>query len=230
MARQGLEIKHKRSYHWISVVLWLILFTLLLAAGWIGYRYFTTGELPSVISAGALAANPAVDETAVTDSQKTSHIVAADEPRYISMPSLGVDKARIFKTGVDTNNLLAFTKNINDVGWYQKSALVGQGYGVVLLTGHNKGAGTNGAFSRISSLKPGEDIIIERGDGKLFTYTVNNIQTMTVEEAGKTGMKTMLEPIDETRENLTLVTTDGNWVPRIKQFENRTVLRATAKD
>jgi len=230
VVRQGLEIKHKRSYHWISVVLWLVLFTLLAIASWIGYRYFTTGELPPVISVGALAANPAVDETAVTDSQKTSHTVAADEPRYISMPSLGVDNARIFKAGVDANNLLAFTKNINDVGWYQKSALAGQGYGVVLLTGHNKGAGTNGAFSKISSLKPGAEIIIERGDGKLFTYVVNSTQTMTVEEAGKTGMKTMLEPIDETRENLTLVTTDGNWVPRIKQFEKRIIVRAIIKE
>jgi len=230
VVRQGLEIKHKRNYHWLSVVLWLILFTLLVAAGWIGYRYFTTGELPPVISVGALAANPAVDESIVTDQQKMHHTVGTDEPRYLSMPSLGIKNARVFKTSVDANNLLAFTGNINDIGWYQKSATVGQGYGVVLLTGHNKGAQADGAFSKIGTLKPGAEIIIERGDGKLFTYVTENSQTMTVEEASKTGMKTMLEPVDETTENLTLVTTDGKWIPRIKQFEKRTIVRATIKE
>lgn len=230
MARQGLEIRHKRNFHWVVVTLWLILFTVVAAAGWFGYRYFTTGELPPVVSVGALAANPAVDETAVTDSQKTSYTVAADEPRYLSIPSQGVTQARIFKTGVDANNLLAFPQNINDVGWYQKSAAIGQGYGVVLLTGHNNGAKADGAFSKIKSLKPGAEIIIERGDGKSFTYIVGSTQTMTVEEASETGMKTMLEPVDEIRENLTLVTTDGNWVPRIKHFEQRTIVRAVASD
>ncbi len=230
MARQGLEIGHKRSFHWVAVAIWLALFTLLATVCWFGYRYFTTGELPPVVSVAALTANPDVDETPVSDSQKTSYTVAADEPRYISIPSLRVEKARVFKTSVDSNNLLAFTSNINDVGWYQKSASVGQGYGVVLLTGHSKGTQTNGAFSNIGSLEAGSEITLERGDGKTFSYIVDDTQTMSVQQASQTGMKTMLEPVDETREGLTLVTTGGNWVPRIKQFEQRTIVRAVASE
>lgn len=229
MARQGLEIQHKINLHWVVVTLWLTLFTVIAAVGWLGYRYFTTGELPLGIKVGALTANTSVDESPVSDAQKASYTVAADEPRYISIPSQNVTKARVFKTGVDTHNLLAFTQNINDVGWYQKSAAVGQGYGVVLLTGHNKGTKVNGAFSKIKSLQPGAEITIERGDGKTFNYMVERIETMSVEEASKTGMKTMLEPIDEVSENLTLVTTDGKWIPRIKQFENRVIVRAVAR-
>jgi len=206
------------------------LFTLLVVIGWFGYRYFTTGELPPAISVGALAADTSVDETPVNTSQRAGYSVAADEPRYLSIPSQNVTQARIFKTGVDASNLLAFAQNINDVGWYQKSAAIGQGYGVVLLTGHNKGTKSSGAFAKIGSLKPGDEIAIERGDGKRFSYAVEDIQSMTVQEASQTGMKTMLEPIDEVREGLTLVTTDGNWVPRIKQFEKRVVVRAVATE
>lgn len=228
MARQGLEIKHKRSFHWVSVALWMGLFVLLATIAWFGYRYFTTGELPPAISVGALAADTSVDETPISESQRASYSVAADEPRYLSIPSQKIAQARILKTGVDANNLLAFTQNINDVGWYQKSAVIGQGYGVILLTGHNKGAKSSGAFSKIGTLKPGAEIVLERGDGEEFTYTVKEVQTMTVQEASQIGMKTMLEPIDETHEGLTLVTTEGNWVPRIKQFERRVIVRAVA--
>ena len=230
MVRQGLEIKHKRNYHWVSVVLWLFLFTLLIAAAWIGYRYFTTGELPQVLSVGALTANPTIDETTVSENQIASHTTASDEPRYISIPLLHVEDARVFKTDVDSNNLLAFPANIHDVGWYQKSAHVGQGYGVVLLTGHNKGVTATGAFTKIGTLSLGSEVTVKRGDDKVFTYTVEGVERMTVEEMSQTGMKSLLQPIDETRENLVLVTTDGNWVPRIRQFESRTIVRAVAKE
>lgn len=230
MARQGLELKHKRDYHWVFVVLWLLLFVCLAAIGWIGYRYFTTGELPPVLSVGALKANSSVDETAIGSGQIASHTVAADEPRYISIPSLGIDKARIFKTGVDSNNQLVFPGNLNDVGWYHKSTSPGTGYGVALLTGHNEGVSKKGVFAKISTLRAGTELTIERGDGQTTAYVVGKIQEMSIEEASKTGMKTMLEPLDSSKEGLTLVTTSGNWVPRIKQFAQRTIVRAVATE
>jgi sortase (surface protein transpeptidase) len=226
MARQGLAIKQKRNFHWIAVILWLLLFAILICLGWFGYRYFTTGELPPVLSVGALAANRDVDETPITENEISNYTTPADEPRYITFPTIDDTKARVLKTGIDDNNQLAFPDNIHDAGWYEKSAKPGQGYGVALLTGHNKGVDSSGVFAKISTLQPGDQVIIERGDGKTTTYLVKDTQTMSVEEASATGMKTMLEPIEGASEGLTLVTTSGNWVPRIKQFEQRTIVRA----
>lgn len=227
---QGLAIKHKRNLHWIAVVLWLSLFTLLAVTSWFAYRYFTTGELPPALSVSALTADPDVDESAVTSAQVASYSAAANEARYLSVSTLGINKARIFKTGVDSTNQLALPGNIHDVGWYQKSTVPGQGYGVVLLTGHNKGISSDGVFSKLSTIQQGATITIERGDGKQLNYRVEATQTMTIEEASRTGMKTMLEPLDATSEGLTLMTNAGNWVPRIKQFDQRLIVRAVASE
>lgn len=227
---QGLVIKHKLNFRWIAVVLWLLLFTSLAAICLFTYRYFTTGELPPALSVGALTANPEVSESRITAAQIANHSVADNEPRYISISELGINKARIFKTGVDNNNQLALPANTHDAGWYEKSTTPGQGYGVVLLTGHSKGISKDGIFGKLSTVKQGAIITIERGDGERFSYRVEATQTMTIEEVSKTGMKTMLEPLDSTNEGLTIMTNAGNWVPQIKQFDQRLIVRAVVSE
>lgn len=227
---QGLVIKHKLNLRWITVVLWLLLFTSLAATSWFAYRYFTTGELPPALSVGALTANPGINESPVTAAQIASHAVADNEPRYLSISALGIYKARILKTGTDSNDQLALPDNIHDVGWYQKSSAPGQGYGVTLLTGHDRGVSREGIFRKLSTVQPGAAITIERGDGKQLSYRVKTSQTMTIQEVSKTGMKIMLEPLVSAGESLTIMTNAGNWVPQIKQFDQRLIVRAVASE
>jgi hypothetical protein len=137
------------------VLLWLSLFTSLALSGWLTYRYFTTGELPSALSVRALQADPSVDETPVTKQQIDQHTVAADEPRYVSIPSLGVSNTRVFSVGVTENNQLGTPKNISDTAWYNKSAKPGQGFGAILIDGHNGGITRNGVFAELGKLQFG---------------------------------------------------------------------------
>lgn len=222
----GLSIKHKRQLHIFAWVFWILVIGTLIAAAWFAYRYFDTGELPSFVTAKALQADPNVDETVVTKKQVNEHTVPKDQPRYISIPALRIDKTRVFAVGTTKNNQLEAPKNIADAAWYRKSALPGASYGAVLINAHNGGATRDGVFAKLGTLGVNAQIMVERGDGKVFTYKVVENKSMPLEEVNKTGMKMMMQSADETKEGLNLITCDGKWVPKYQQFDRRIMLRA----
>jgi len=225
----GLEIKEKREFHlwrWFFAFLFL---ALLVASGWFGYKWYTTGELPP-IPLPIASADPRVDESELSQATIDAYTAPTTQPRYISIPELKVEKVRVQKVALDANNLIGMPKNIHDTGWYEKSATPGQGYGAVLINGHGNGLSKAGAFAKLSALLPGDSITLERGDGKKFTYKVVENTTMALEEVNDTGMKKMMLSIDDDKEGLSLITTAGKWVPRIQQFDHRIMLRAVLAD
>lgn len=221
----GLEIKQKREFHLWRWFFALIIIAILVAAGWFGYRWYTTGEEPP-IPIPVASADPSISETEVTKEQVTEYTVPATHPRYISIPKLGISKVRVQKVGLTPNNLVDVPKNIHDAAWYDKSVTPGSGYGAVLIDGHNGGITKDGVFAKLGTLVSGDSIIVERGDGEKFTYEVRENKSMTLTEANETGMKAMMKSIDEDNEGLSLITCDGKWVPKIQQFDRRIMLRA----
>lgn len=226
----GLYIEQKRDYHigrWLFIAAFV---ALLAAAGWFGYRWFITGVQPPIVPLPAAAlADPSVDEALVSQSAIDNYKVPATHPRYISIPALNITKARVQKVGLTKANTIDTPKNISDAAWYSASATPGQGYGQVVIDGHNGGISRDGIFANLSSLKDGDTVIIERGDGKRFTYTVVENKTESLKEANTTGMKRLLTPYDTSQEGLGLITCAGNWVPRDKVFNKRVLVRAVAQ-
>lgn len=226
VVQQGLEIKQPRSFRWIAVLFWLGVAGMLAAGAWFTYQYFTKGELPPLVEVRALQANPNVDENPVTKQQVRNYTVAKGDPRYISIPSLKVDNTRVFKVGVDKNNVLKAPNNISDAAWYEKSNRPGDGYGAVLINAHNGGITRDGVFAKLGEMREGQQITVERGDGKVFTYKVVENQSMSLEEVNKTGMTMMQQSAEPDKEGLNLITCDGKWVPALQQFDRRIMLRA----
>lgn len=226
----GLYIDQKRDFH---AVRWLILLgiaLLLVAAGYYAYQWYTTGTRPPLIPLPASAyADTSVNETPISKEQIDKHTVPATHPRYISIPSLGVSKARVVTVSLLSNNELDTPLHIDDTGWYDKGAFPGQGYGVVLIDGHNGGVSRDGIFAHLDQLKNGDKIIIERGDGKELTYLVVENSTMSLKEANKTGMNRLLQPYEEDKEGLGLISCAGNWIPRDKVYDKRVMVRAVAE-
>jgi LPXTG-site transpeptidase (sortase) family protein len=225
----GLYIEHKKDYH-IGRWLFLLIFAFMIAtAGWFGYKWFTTGDVPPLVPMPAAAlADPSVDESKVTLAAINEYTVPADHPRYISIPALNVEKARVQTVGLTKNNTLDTPKNISDTAWYNKSALPGSGYGSVLIDGHNGGISHDGVFAKLNTLKKDDQIIIERGDGKKITYSIVENQTESLQDANTTGMKRLMTPFTSGQEGLGLITCAGNWVPRDKVFDKRVLIRAVA--
>lgn len=227
----GLSIKYKKSFSMLKWLASVLVVGLLLVAGWYTYQWFVYGDEPPLVPLPASAlADPSVDETPVTPAMVNSHTVPATHPRYISIPSLGIEKARVQNIGLTKNNILDTPKNISDTAWYNKSATPGQGYGSVLIDGHNGGVSRDGVFAGLERLVNDDEIIIERGDGKLFTYKVVENKTESLQDANTIGMQRLMTPFETSKEGLGLVTCAGKWVPRDKVFDKRIMIRAVASD
>lgn len=224
----GLAIKHKREFPTRWVIFLLVVCTLLAAVGWYTYQWYMTGDTPPIVK--AQSGDPKINEKPVTKSEIDEYTVPADQPRYISIPTIDVGETRIYPVGVTANNQLDVPKNIDDAAWYKDSALPGSGYGAVLIDGHNGGISRDGVFAKLGSLQNGDRITVERGDGEKFTYEVVENQSMSLDEVNKTGMKMMMQSAEEGKEGLNIITCDGKWVPRIKQFDARIMLRAVRID
>ena len=217
-------VKERHPGRWIFLLIFIAIVGTL---GWFGYKWYTTGYLPIPIS--AISANTHVDESAVTANQVKTYTVSSSHPRYITIPSIGLGNTRLYPIGLDTNGLLQAPDNINDAGWYTKSSTPGSG-GVVLIDGHNLGISKNGAFAKLGSLKSGDTVIVERGDGQTFSYTVYDTRSMSLDEVNATGMTMMGKTAVAGKEALNLMTFDGKWVPQLGIFGRRIMVRTVIDD
>lgn len=227
----GLYITSKRRIPLGRLLIVAGVTLLIVAVCYYAYLWYTTGSKPPLIPLPASAyADSSIDETPVTRADIDSYTVPATHPRYISIPVLGIDKARVKVVGLTENNTLDTPKNISDAAWYDKSAFPGQGYGAVIIDAHNGGITRDGVFAKLGDLKIGDKITIERGDGKKVTYSVVENKTESLQDANTTGMQRLFQPYDTSREGLGLITCAGVWVPRDRVFDKRILVRAVADD
>ena len=146
---------------------------------WYGWRYYIAGELPPIpipISAGRTG----IDETSVSASQKQKHTTSGSQPKFLTIESLNVNQARVFPVGLRGNNEVDMPKNINDVGWYNKSSQPDEDISVVLLSGHNTGIEKDGVFKNLSKLSDNSKITIRRGDDRNINYIVKSVKILIV--------------------------------------------------
>jgi len=150
-----------------------------------------------------------------------SYKVAANLPRVIRIPKYNID-ARIVRVGVKANNQLVAPSNIHDTGWYEASSKPGEG-GAVLIDGHVSGPTKHGVFYNLKKLVAGDQIEVERGDGKRFTYRV--IRTKSY-PADKVDMAAALVSVTAGKPGLNLVTCDGALDASRNHYKDRLVVFA----
>lgn len=166
-------------------------------------------------------ASPVPSEEKVNTDTIKSYKVAADLPRIINIPAFG-EQARVLQVGVDTKNQLLTPKNIYDTAWYTGSSKPGE-MGAAVIDGHFVGPTTNGVFSRLSQMKQGEKIVIERGDGKQLTFAVVALETVPVD---KVDMIKILNSAQPAKPGLNLITCGGKYDPKTFEFSDRTIVYA----
>ncbi|MDO4986796.1 MAG: class F sortase [Candidatus Saccharibacteria bacterium] len=165
-----------------------------------------------------------VDEAPISDDQIKEYTVAADRPRYLSIPSIDVVNSRVLPVGLSSSKQLLTPASIYDTGWYTGSGKPGAG-GTMLIDGHNGGPTKVGVFKRLPELNKGDIITIERGDGTIFNYQVVENQTLTLAEANQ-QMNKMLTTPKKGVESLSLITCTGEWSQVQKTYLSRQFLRA----
>lgn len=229
--RPGLQLKTKPQRPWGAWIAGLIAISIFVSIAYFSFKWYTTGELPSPVLASVISTggDGKADERAVGEAELEAHVTPEGHPRYISIPSLAVDKARVLEVDVNSRNILTMPENIHDAGWYVKSALPGAGMGAVVIDGRGMGSTKSGIFARLGGLQIDDKITIERGDGASYTYRVVENKTEDIKQALDTGMQRLMKPYDTTKEGLSIIAEAGNWIPRDKVYDKRVLVRAVVE-
>jgi len=155
---------------------------------------------------GSGADNGVVSESK-PDGDVSSHKVSPDAPRAITIKKLGVN-ARVIRLGLTASNALKAPNNIYDVGWYEGSAHPGE-RGAMIFDGHVHGPSQPGVFVGLKKLAAGDEISVERGDGKVFNYRVVKSQSYDKESAD--AMSAVFSSAEPGKPGLNLITCDGDY-------------------
>ncbi len=164
------------------------------------------------------------DETVPDEKNWGPYVVAPNMPKYIRIGKLGV-VSRVQRVGVKSNNELIAPNNIHTVGWYEGSTLPGE-EGTALLDAHVHGPTMPGAFHKIHTLSPGDDIEIEMGDGRKFYYSVANLDRFPYQN---TDMAKAMKSAEDGKNGLNLITCGGKYNRSTKTYEERIVVYAVQK-
>lgn len=224
------EPKQKRNFsrmNIISVSLIIVLFAI--GSGVALLQLRTNKHVAAQVQQAATNNSDSGDGDNPPDETKPNNLgaytVPPDQPRYLSISKLSVH-ARVRRLGVKANNELQAPNNIYDTGWYEDSAKPGDAGGAILIDGHVHGPNIPGVFYGLKTLKAGDNIQIERGDGLKYNFKVVKLQTYDVD---KVDMAAALTPIIPGKLGLNLITCAGQLDQTGNHYEQRLVVFATAE-
>lgn len=178
----------------------------------------TTSSLAAV-QGESTAALEGSDENVVSESAINSYVVAADMPRVLTIDKLNV-RARVLPMGVTATSAIQAPINIFDSGWYTGSAKPGTP-GVSFIDAHASGSTREGLFAYLDTLKAGDVITIERGDGAVLKYAVRKLEKQKLADI---KMTQVLSPKDGIKEGLTIMTCTGKWMADKETYDERVIV------
>lgn len=212
---------------WVTIVLFCALFLVFLirVAVWENQYY---NEKEGSEREAAVENEVELVEEPPSDDEVKNYYVAPDRPRYLSIAKLGVKNARILPVSVNEDGELGTPNNIFDVGWYTSSGLPGKGK-TMLIDGHNGGPHVHGVFKDLPILEKGDLIVVERGDGEIFKYSVVENVEVPLEEADA-YMATAMRSPETGKESVTLISCTGEWSQNQGTYLSRQFTRAVLID
>ncbi|MFZ2560562.1 MAG: class F sortase [Candidatus Nanoperiomorbaceae bacterium] len=162
------------------------------------------------------------DPTAVSAQQYSAYVTPADEPRYVSIPSIGVS-ARVMKVGVTSSGNIDVPKKLADTAWYDGSAKPGQ-QGQVFIDGHTSfNSSAAASFNDLPKLKIGDQITVQTGNATNYTYKVAKTEAVPT---AKVDMQQALNTYNGASKGLTLMADTGNYDYKMHDATERYVVYA----
>ncbi|MGN6689033.1 MAG: sortase domain-containing protein [Actinomycetales bacterium] len=155
---------------------------------WLGHRQDTAaaGALPTGLAALATPSAPAPAGAVVPDVAASGPVAAvapvrpaavpisdaAAELVSVRVPALGLTAA-VDPVGVDGNGVVQIPQDVRRVGWYRYSSSPDDSAGAVTLVGHRDSRTQGkGVLYQLSSVSPGDDVIVTLSDGTRQVYRV----------------------------------------------------------
>lgn len=183
----------------------------------------TSGGGTSLSSDGSQAADTkhreGKDETQPSAELIGSYAVAGDLPKTLTINKLNVH-ARVMPMSVNNDGSVQAPFNIFDAGWYNGSVKPGE-IGAAFIDGHASGPTRQGLFAYLDTLKKGDTLRLETGDGTAYKYKVLKTEVIPL---AKLDMKKALLPQNGTLKGLNLMTCTGEWLSDQQTYDHRVLV------
>ena len=141
-------------------------------------------------------------------------------PIRLKIPKIKVDAA-IEYVGLNSKGEMDIPKTPRNTAWYNLGPRPGE-VGSAAIAGHlNWYSGATGVFANLSKLKIGDKIIVQDDKGVTIAFIVRKIRMYgTKDDASDVFVS------NDGRAHLNLITCDGVWDKRTKQYSKRLVVFA----
>lgn len=161
-----MRIQEPASRRFVSRLKVALGVVLAVAVIWLGVGHLQ-GDTPATSGSDA---NLSSTDSSTEESVDSLSTVRIQAPARLVIESIGVD-APIVPVGVEPDGAMAAPKTATDIGWYEKSALVGSSKRAMLLSGHY-GLDAPEVLRRLNELKKGDKLVVEGARGDVLVYEV----------------------------------------------------------
>lgn len=139
-------------------------------------------------------------------------------PIRLKIPKIKVN-AVIESVGLTSDGSMGIPKLPRNAAWYDDGPRPGE-IGSATISGHlNWYKGVTGVFARLNQLKTGDSITVQDDTGKIISFIVRTIRLYGSDEDA-----TDVFTSDDGKAHLNLITCDGVWDKKTKQYSKRLVV------
>ncbi|WP_426512283.1 class F sortase [Dactylosporangium sp. McL0621] len=186
------------------------------AASSAGVPAASSAGVPAASSAGGPAAGPA---GARAPELTRGPVLPAADPTRVAIPGLGVASG-LMRLGTDASGAMEVPPDAGTVGWFTGAPAPGS-LGPAVLAGHVDWHGAKGAFARLADLTAGDEIDVDRADGRRAVFVVTGVERHP-KDAFPTGV--VYGPIDHA--GLRLITCGGEFDRSTGHYRDNVVVFA----
>jgi len=165
-----------------------------------------------------------ITTTVPTTEPTTTTGLGRSTPDRIEIPRIGATST-LTSLGLNPDQTVQVPplEQRMQAGWYNGSPTPGE-IGPAVVLGHVDGQGKPGIFFRLRELRPGDEILISREDGRKLTFVVERVQQVAKAEF----------PADEVygdtaRPELRVITCGGAFDHSAKSYRDNTIIYAALK-
>jgi sortase (surface protein transpeptidase) len=192
----------------VSIVFVVLVATALLPSNKFGVKQSTIEpirEQETVLSAPVAVQGPVMERS---------------EPVRLRIPKVGIDTTFERPLGLNQDSTVEVPDSYEEVGWYQYAPTPGE-LGPAVILGHVDSYEGPAVFYRLGSLKPGDEITVDRADG-----TTAKFEVTTLERHEQSGFPTELVYGDIDHAGLRLITCSGVFVRGEQRYTHNLIVFA----
>jgi sortase (surface protein transpeptidase) len=148
-------------------------------------------------------------------SNRAYQTVAA--PVRLRIPALGIDTP-LQRLGRNADATIAVPDGPDTAGWYEQGPRPGQ-RGPAVILGHVDSASRPGVFFRLTELRPGDDVFVDREDGSSVGFRV-----LRLSQVPKTSFPTDQVYLPTLQPSLQLVTCGGSFDHNARSYRDNVIV------